>query len=70
MNEPTVIEMLKNSKTSNIDLWEAWELQHMRLDRIRAMFGKAHKKGLPIDNLLEHLDNALNYINNIQKELR
>ena len=69
MNEQEVIEMLRASKKDNSELWEAWEMQRMRLDRTRAMFSKAQKKGLPVDPLVEHLDNAIQYMSNVLEGL-
>tara|TARA_Y100001973_G_C5202378_1_gene338838 strand:- start:1160 stop:1372 length:213 start_codon:yes stop_codon:yes gene_type:complete len=70
MNEQEIINLLKAHPRKNSDLWEAWEMQNTRLDRVRAMFKKAQKKGLPVDPLIEKLDEAIQYISNVQKELR
>ena len=70
MNEQEVIKILKAHPRKNSDLWAAWEMQHTRLDRVRAMFKKAQKKGLPVDPLITKLDEAVQYISTVQKELR
>ena len=68
-NEQEVIEMLHASEKFTSEYWGPWEAQRIRIDRVRAMFNKASKRGLPVEPLMEILDEAILYIHNVQEGL-